>query len=102
MAECKLVFNPDDHPSDTLKQFNQFYQSYALRYNAQYINPPKNSINSAIARWKVVNTNTDGKEPTPTVDVYDELRDGDMLLLIPRMTGLKFYQLRRNVTLMCI
>ncbi len=47
-----LHFDPDLHPDDTLKAFNDFIQSFYLRYEAQYPDPPKVSIDVAIERWK--------------------------------------------------
>jgi len=31
-----LLFDPDRHVEDTLKAFNEFIQTYRLRYDAQY------------------------------------------------------------------
>lgn len=53
-----LYFDPDSHPDDTLKAFNEFIQSYELRYEAQYPDPPKVSLDSAIERWKFTNPDT--------------------------------------------
>ena len=50
-----LHFDPDLHQDDTLKAFNEFIQSFYLRYEAQYPDPPKVSIDAAIERWKLIN-----------------------------------------------
>jgi hypothetical protein len=67
-----LCFNPDDHPDATLKAFDDFVQMYELRYDAQYPDPPKVSIDAAIERWKLTQQNAEAK---PTIDQYDEIRD---------------------------
>ena len=54
----KLYFNPDLHPDNTLKKFNEFIQTYQLRYEAQYPDPPKVPMDSAIERWKLANPDT--------------------------------------------
>ena len=65
-----LHFDPDLHPDDTLKAFNDFIQSFYLRYEAQYPDPPKVSIDAAIERWKLAN-----EEAKPTLEQYDTLRN---------------------------
>ena len=65
-----LHFDPDLHPDDTLKAFNEFIQSFYLRYEAQYPDPPKVSIDAAIERWKLAN-----EEAKPTLEQYDTLRN---------------------------
>ena len=67
-----LCFNPDDHPDATLKAFDDFVQMYELRYDAQYPDPPKVSIDAAIERWKLTQQNAEAR---PTIDQYDEIRD---------------------------
>ena len=56
-----LYFDPDLHPDDTLRAFDEFIQSFELRYDAQYPDPPKTSLDAAIERWKLAN---DDKKPT--------------------------------------
>ena len=34
-----LFFDPDIHPENTLKAFQEFIQTFELRYNAQYSDP---------------------------------------------------------------
>jgi hypothetical protein len=65
-----LYFDPDLHPDDTLRAFDEFIQSFELRYDAQYPDPPKTSLDAAIERWKLAN---DDKKPT--LDDYDNIRD---------------------------
>ncbi len=65
-----LYFDPDLHPHDTLRTFDEFIQSFTLQYDAQYHDPPKVSLDAAISRWKLIN---DDKKPT--VDDYDNIRD---------------------------
>ena len=47
----KQYFNPDLHPDNTLKNFNEFIPTYQLRYKAQDPDPPKVSIE----RWELTN-----------------------------------------------
>ena len=56
-----IFFDPDEHPEDTLKAFEEFIKVFSLRYEAQYPDPPKVSLESAIQRWKVVNTTEQNK-----------------------------------------
>ena len=69
MSSSQLYFDPDLHPDDTLKKFNQFIKRFDLRYNAQYPDPPKISIDAAIERWKYSN-----EDRKPTLEQYDEIR----------------------------
>ena len=65
-SNTQVYFDPDDYPNDTLKSFE-------LRYNAQYPDLPKVSLDAAINRWKIVNITADNATPTPTADQYDEM-----------------------------
>ncbi len=70
-----LYFEPDNHPHDTLKVFNEFCDTFTLRYNALYPDPPKVSMDAALARWKVENRTTEAPDPTPTLPQYDTIRN---------------------------
>ena len=72
----QIFFDPDEHPEDTLKAFKEFCQTFELCYNAQYPDPPKVSINSAIQRWKVENATEDAPDPKPSLAQYDAIHDG--------------------------
>jgi hypothetical protein len=74
-ATVSLNFDPDAHPKDTLKQFREFCRLFELRYDAQYPDPPKSSMDAAVQRWKAVNTTDTVTDPKPTVDQYDDLSD---------------------------
>ena len=50
-----VYFDPDLHPDDTLRAFDEFIQNFELRYDAQYPDPPKTSLDAAIERWKLAN-----------------------------------------------
>ena len=69
-----LFFDPDEHPDNTLKAFNEFTQMFELRYNAQYTDPPKVSIESAIERWKLINATQIQPNPKPSIVQYDLIR----------------------------
>ena len=69
-ATSTLCFDPDDHPDATLKSFEEFILSYELRYNAQYPDPPRTSLEVAIQRWKLTQ---EGNDPKPTMAQYDSI-----------------------------
>ena len=70
-----LYFDSDKHPETTLKAFNEFCDTFVLRYNALYPDPPKVSIDAALTRWKFENTTRDIDDPKPTLAQYDEIRN---------------------------
>ena len=51
----QLHFDPDFHPDNTLKAFNDFLQDFKLRYTASYPDPPKVSLDATIHCWKITN-----------------------------------------------
>lgn len=65
-----LYFDPDLHPDATLGAFNEFTQCFELRYDAQYPDPPKVSLDAAIERWKLAND-----DAKPSLENYDTIRD---------------------------
>ncbi|CAB3984517.1 Hypothetical predicted protein [Paramuricea clavata] len=65
-----LYFDSDLHPDDTLCAFDEFIQSFELRYDAQNPDPPKTSLDAAIERWKLANDDKKSK-----LDDYDNIRD---------------------------
>ena len=74
-AAHRIFFDPNEHPEHTLKAFEEFTQKFDLRYNAQYPDPPKVSMDAAIERLKVANT-TGNVEPKLNLQQYDEIREG--------------------------
>ena len=70
MATASLHFDPDCHPDDTLKAFNEFIIDFELRYAANYPDPPKVSLEAALSHWKVENEDT---KVSP--DQYDTIVD---------------------------
>ena len=69
----QVFFDPDEHPEDTLKAFEEFTQIFNLRYNAQYPDPPKVSLESAIERWKVTNATSENSSPKPSLAQNDKM-----------------------------
>ena len=69
----KLYFDPDLHSYNTLKAFEDVNQVYELRYEAQYPDPPKVSLDSATQRWTYTNATEANAEPKPTLAQYDEI-----------------------------
>ena len=68
-----MFFNPDDFPDTTLKAFTEFTQSFELRYNAKFPDPPTVSFEAALKRWKISNATNEVPDPTPTLNQYDEI-----------------------------
>ena len=73
--ENQLIFDPENHPTDTLKAFEDFKNAFEYRYAAQFPDPPRVSMDAAIERWKVANSTTDAPNPKPTLVQYDQIRD---------------------------
>lgn len=71
----QMFFDPDCHAEDTLKAFEEFTQTFQLRYDAQFPDPPKVSMDAAIERWKFAHTTTNNPNPKPNLAEYDEIRD---------------------------
>ena len=65
-----LQFDPDRHPHATLKAFNEFIDQYEFRYNAQYPEPPKHLLDSAVTKWKMEN-----EDANPTAAQQVIIRD---------------------------
>ena len=66
----KLYFDPDQHPEETLKAFDEFTEDFLLRYDANHPDPPKVSMDAAIQRWKIDNNNAQ-----PTVAQFDTIKE---------------------------
>ena len=64
----RLFFDPDKFPDNTLKAFAEFVEDFELRYDANFPDPPKVSLDSAIERWKMVNV-----DKKPTLDEFDSI-----------------------------
>ena len=62
-ARLRLFFDPDDHPENTLKAFQEFIQRFELRYDALYPDPPKVSLEAAIERWKILEATLENPSP---------------------------------------
>ena len=59
-ARLRLFFDPDDHPENTLKAFQEFIQRFELRYDGY---PPKISLEAAIERWKILEATLENPSP---------------------------------------
>ena len=75
MAETRsnLFFDLDAHPEDTFKAFLEFTQRFILRYNAQFPDPPKVSLELVIERWKMHHATTDTPNPMLDLEQYDQI-----------------------------
>ena len=69
----KIYFDPDLYPDNTLKAFKDFIQVYQLRYDAQYPDPPKVSLDSAVQRWKYVYITEEVADPKPNFNQYNQI-----------------------------
>ena len=69
-----LYFDPDDHPGDTLKAFEEFIGLFELRYEAQFPEPPRVSMDAALQRWAFTKATVEVPRPQPTIAEYDEIR----------------------------
>ena len=70
-----FFFDSDEYPKYTLKAFNDYVELFELRYNAQFPDPPKVSLDSALKRWKIVNATERNLNPRPTLDQYDKIKE---------------------------
>ena len=67
-----LFFDSDKHPDSTLKAFNDFIESFELRYKALYPEPPKVSLEAAISRWQLCQ---EDEKKRLSADEYDEIKE---------------------------
>ena len=74
-ADRTPIFNPEDHPADTLKAFIEFTTTFEFRYEAEFPDPPRVSMDTAIERWKFANTSPTNTDPKPTLAQYDQIRE---------------------------
>ena len=71
MAESQastLFFDPDKFPDNTLKAFAEFVEDFELRYDANFPDPPKVSLDSAVERWKMINV-----DKKPSLEEFDSI-----------------------------
>ena len=74
--EETIFFDPNRHPSDTHKAFKLFCKRFELRYNAQFVDPPRTAMDSAIQRWELQHPATEENlRPKPTVDEFDAMKE---------------------------
>ena len=74
-ADSSLFYDPDKHPHDTLKSFKDFLHTFELRYDAQFPDVPRASMDSALQRWKATKRTAVEPDPVPSLDQYDEISD---------------------------
>ena len=74
-ADSSLFYDPDKHPHDTLKSFKDFLHTFELRYDAQFPDVPRASMDAALQRWKATNGTAAEPDPVPSLDQYDEISD---------------------------
>lgn len=55
--------------------FEEFCQAFELRYDIQYSDSPKVTMDTAIQRWKAEHTTTESIDPRLSLAQYDNIRD---------------------------
>ena len=76
MESETIFFDPAKHPNNTWKSFRSFCIRFELRYSAQFTDPPKTAIDSALQRWTLEHPAAQGEpEVKPTVQVFDRLKE---------------------------
>ena len=71
----QVFFDPDTYPEETLKAFEEFIDTFELRYDAQFPDPPKVSMDSALQRWIFAHATEEEPKPQPSLEDYDTIRD---------------------------
>ena len=72
-ACLRLFFNPEDHPENTLKAFQEFIQHFELHYDASYPDPPKVSLEAVIERLKIMGATPGNPSTKPNLEQFDNL-----------------------------
>ena len=72
-ARLRFFFDPDDHPENTLKAFQEFIQRFELHYDAMYPDPPKVSLEAATEQWKIMEATSENPSPKPNLEQFDNL-----------------------------
>ena len=70
-----LYFDPNENAENPLKAFNDFCDTFLLRYDALYPDPPKVSLEAAITRWTYGQRTVANPDPKPNLEQYDEIRN---------------------------
>ena len=58
-----------------MKASDEFTQIFELRYEAQYSDPHKVSLDAAIERWKFANRTDINPQPEPNLEQCDQIRE---------------------------
>jgi len=69
-SQASLFIDPDKFPDNTLKAFAEFVEDFVLRYDANFPDPPKVSLDSAVQRWKMANA-----DKKPSLAEFDSIVD---------------------------
>ena len=75
MEPATIYFDPNNHPTDTWKAFRSFTNRFELRYGAQFTEPPRSAMDSAIQRWELQNPGDGDRKPIPTVQQFDRMKE---------------------------
>ena len=68
-----LFFDPNEHPENMLKAFQEFIQCFQLQYDTLYPDTPKVSLESAIEWWKITTATQENPSPKPSLEQFDEI-----------------------------
>lgn len=69
----RLYFDPNGHPENTLKAFQEFIKRFQLWCDAFYPDPPKVSLEGVIERWKISQTSSENPPPKPNLEQFDDI-----------------------------
>ena len=69
----RLFFEPDEHPKNMLKTFQEFIQRFQLRYDALCPDSPEVSLEAPIERWKITTATPKNASRKPSLEQFDEI-----------------------------
>ena len=71
-ARLRLFFDPDDHPENTLKTFQEFIQRFALCYDALHPDPRKVLLEAAFEKWGIMEATPENPSPKPKLEQFEK------------------------------
>ena len=71
-ARLRLFFDPDDHPENTLKAFEEFIQRFELCYDALYPDPRKVLLEAAFEKWGIMEATPENPSPKPKLEQFEK------------------------------
>ena len=80
-ARWRLFFDPDDHPENTLKAFEEFIQRFELCYDALYPDPRKVLLEAAFEQWEIMEATPENPSPKPKFAAQNNIEPQKVALL---------------------